>query len=170
MACLFSCILKLIRCDPNLLLASLCTRSILTREGPIIKALDCNAAVTSRDALSKTVYARLFDWFAFTCFIPSFSGCLINALHFCLKFSFNASVRLVDKINRSVGQDPNSRFKIGVLDIYGFECFKSNRLVLFCLSSQLFFFPFPALSIASFIDAPCKLYLGWCISVDLVYF
>lgn len=66
---LFCYILKLFRCDPNLLLASLCTRSILTREGPIIKALDCNAAVTSRDALAKTVYARLFDWFAFTCFI-----------------------------------------------------------------------------------------------------
>ncbi|WZY68274.1 hypothetical protein YC2023_000514 [Brassica napus] len=93
----------LFKCDPNLLLASLCTRSILTREGPIIKALDCNAAVTSRDALSKTVYARLFDW-------------------------------LVDKINRSVGQDPNSRFKIGVLDIYGFECFKSNSFEQFCIN------------------------------------
>ncbi|WZZ23990.1 hypothetical protein YC2023_007391 [Brassica napus] len=93
----------LFKCDPNLLLASLCTRSILTREGPIIKALDCNAAVTSRDALAKTVYARLFDW-------------------------------LVDKINRSVGQDPNSRFKIGVLDIYGFECFKSNSFEQFCIN------------------------------------
>ncbi|KAF8098341.1 hypothetical protein N665_0268s0010 [Sinapis alba] len=93
----------LFRCDANLLLASLCTRSILTREGTIIKALDCNAAVTSRDALAKTVYARLFDW-------------------------------LVDKINRSVGQDPNSRFQIGVLDIYGFECFKSNSFEQFCIN------------------------------------
>ncbi|CAH2077072.1 unnamed protein product, partial [Thlaspi arvense] len=93
----------LFKCDANLLLASLCTRSILTREGTIIKALDCNAAVTSRDALAKTVYARLFDW-------------------------------LVDKINRSVGQDPNSRFQIGVLDIYGFECFKSNSFEQFCIN------------------------------------
>ena len=49
----------------NLLLATLCTRSIQTREGNIVKALDCNAAVAGRDALAKTVYARLFDWYAY---------------------------------------------------------------------------------------------------------
>lgn len=47
----------------QLLLATLCTRTIQTREGNIVKALDCNAAVSSRDALAKTVYARLFDWY-----------------------------------------------------------------------------------------------------------
>jgi hypothetical protein len=41
--------------------------------------------------------------------------------------NFVISFRLVDKINRSVGQDLNSRVQIGVLDIYGFECFKNNR-------------------------------------------
>jgi myosin-5 len=35
--------------------------------------------------------------------------------------------RLVDKINNSIGQDANSKSLIGVLDIYGFESFKSNR-------------------------------------------
>ncbi|KAG4121791.1 hypothetical protein ERO13_D11G230120v2 [Gossypium hirsutum] len=85
------------RCDVNLLLATLCTHTIQTREGSIVKALDCNAIVASRDVLAKTVYARFFDW-------------------------------LVDKINISVGQDPNSHVQIGVLDIYVFECFKHNRL------------------------------------------
>ncbi|KAI8006798.1 Myosin-15 [Camellia lanceoleosa] len=51
-----------IKCDVNLLLSTLCTHSIQTREGIIVKALDCNAAVTSQDALAKTIYARLFDW------------------------------------------------------------------------------------------------------------
>nr|GMD61089.1 myosin-6 isoform X2 [Ipomoea batatas] len=34
---------------------------------------------------------------------------------------------LVDRINNSIGQDPNSKSLIGVLDIYGFESFKTNR-------------------------------------------
>lgn len=41
--------------------------------------------------------------------------------------------RLVNKINSSIGQDPNSKFLIGVLDIYGFESFKTNR----CLAGML---------------------------------
>ncbi|KAJ6847947.1 myosin-6-like [Iris pallida] len=40
---------------------------------------------------------------------------------------------LVNKINCSIGQDPNSKFLIGVLDIYGFESFKTNR----CLTGML---------------------------------
>jgi myosin-5 len=34
---------------------------------------------------------------------------------------------LVEKINTSIGQDPDSKYLIGVLDIYGFESFKTNR-------------------------------------------
>ena len=34
---------------------------------------------------------------------------------------------LVAKINNSIGQDPDSKHIIGVLDIYGFESFKTNR-------------------------------------------
>jgi myosin-5 len=37
--------------------------------------------------------------------------------------------RLVNKINNSIGQDPNSKCLIGVLDIYGFESFKTNRCI-----------------------------------------
>ncbi|KAL0311809.1 UNVERIFIED_CONTAM: protein OPAQUE1 [Sesamum radiatum] len=58
---------NLFRCDVNLLLATLTTRSIQTYEGIIVKALDCNAAVAGRDALAKTVYARLFDCFEQFC-------------------------------------------------------------------------------------------------------
>ncbi|MBA0813075.1 hypothetical protein Gohar_026957, partial [Gossypium harknessii] len=34
---------------------------------------------------------------------------------------------LVEKINVAIGQDKESKFLIGVLDIYGFESFKTNR-------------------------------------------
>ncbi|GMI77887.1 MYOSIN XI K, MYOSIN XI-17 [Hibiscus trionum] len=41
---------------------------------------------------------------------------------------------LVDKINVSIGQDPNSKSIIGVLDIYGFESFKCNSFEQFCIN------------------------------------
>ncbi|KAK6265916.1 hypothetical protein QUC31_016753 [Theobroma cacao] len=41
---------------------------------------------------------------------------------------------LVDKINVSIGQDPESKFLIGVLDIYGFESFKTNSFEQFCIN------------------------------------
>ncbi|GMQ06033.1 hypothetical protein CsSME_00050781 [Camellia sinensis var. sinensis] len=41
---------------------------------------------------------------------------------------------LVEKINISIGQDPNSKSIIGVLDIYGFESFKHNSFEQFCIN------------------------------------
>ncbi|KAJ3672107.1 hypothetical protein LUZ60_006828 [Juncus effusus] len=41
---------------------------------------------------------------------------------------------LVNKINSSIGQDPNSKVLIGVLDIYGFESFKINSFEQFCIN------------------------------------
>ncbi|XP_020979814.1 myosin-11-like isoform X2 [Arachis ipaensis] len=42
--------------------------------------------------------------------------------------------RLVQKINVSIGQDPESKCLIGVLDIYGFESFKNNSFEQFCIN------------------------------------
>nr|GMD62942.1 myosin-6-like isoform X1 [Ipomoea batatas]GMD65649.1 myosin-6-like isoform X1 [Ipomoea batatas]GMD67828.1 myosin-6-like isoform X1 [Ipomoea batatas]GMD72122.1 myosin-6-like isoform X1 [Ipomoea batatas] len=97
----------LFRCDGKLLEDALCKRIIVTRDEKITKCLDPQAAATSRDALAKTVYSKLFDW-------------------------------LVEKINNSIGQDPDSQLLIGVLDIYGFESFKTNR----CLTGMLLFSSF----------------------------
>lgn len=36
----------------------------------------------------------------------------------------------MDKINNSIGQDPDAISIIGVLDIYGFESFKVNRFAI----------------------------------------
>ncbi|XP_031116312.1 myosin-17-like [Ipomoea triloba] len=41
---------------------------------------------------------------------------------------------IVQKINISIGQDPNSKSIIGVLDIYGFESFKQNSFEQFCIN------------------------------------
>ena len=42
---------------------------------------------------------------------------------------FKTIFRLVENINKSIGQDVDSKVQIGVLDIYGFESFKNNRLI-----------------------------------------
>ncbi|GAV57235.1 Myosin_head domain-containing protein/IQ domain-containing protein/DIL domain-containing protein [Cephalotus follicularis] len=41
---------------------------------------------------------------------------------------------LVNKINNSISQDPDSKYLIGVLDIYGFESFKTNSFEQFCIN------------------------------------
>ncbi|KAL3732747.1 hypothetical protein ACJRO7_029401 [Eucalyptus globulus] len=41
---------------------------------------------------------------------------------------------IVDKINVSIGQDPNAASLIGVLDIYGFESFKINSFEQLCIN------------------------------------
>jgi myosin V len=51
--------------NASLLLSTLCFRRIKTPEGDIIKAVDNSSAITGRDALAKTVYARLFDWYEY---------------------------------------------------------------------------------------------------------
>ncbi|CAI7810487.1 unnamed protein product [Closterium sp. NIES-53] len=41
---------------------------------------------------------------------------------------------LVDKVNKSIGQDPDCASIIGVLDIYGFETFQFNSFEQFCIN------------------------------------
>uniref|UniRef100_A0A0D9ZG61 Myosin motor domain-containing protein n=1 Tax=Oryza glumipatula TaxID=40148 RepID=A0A0D9ZG61_9ORYZ len=94
---------ELFMCDEKGLEESLCKRVMATRGESITKNLDPRAAALSRDALSRIVYSRLFDW-------------------------------LVNKINSSIGQDPDSKILIGVLDIYGFESFKTNSFEQFCIN------------------------------------
>ena len=41
---------------------------------------------------------------------------------------------LVAKINTAIGQDDTAPTLVGVLDIYGFECFKENDFEQFCIN------------------------------------
>ncbi|CAI5995861.1 unnamed protein product [Closterium sp. NIES-65] len=41
---------------------------------------------------------------------------------------------LVDKVNKSIGQDPDCASIVGVLDIYGFETFQFNSFEQFCIN------------------------------------
>lgn len=124
----------LLRCDEKALEDSLCKRVIVTRDETITKNLDPESAVHSRDSLAKIVYTRLFDWQVYCDYILVWFIDLLQMIcyHWFLKtFLYQ---RLVNKINSTIGQDPESKCLIGVLDIYGFESFKTNR----CLTGMLF--------------------------------
>ncbi|GFY98483.1 myosin family protein with Dil [Actinidia rufa] len=95
------------RCDAKSLEDALIQRVMVTPEEIITRILDPVAALGSRDAFAKTIDSCLFDW-------------------------------IVENINISIGQhqDPTSKSIIGVLDIYGFEIFKQNRIK--CLTAISF--------------------------------
>ncbi|CAN6868868.1 unnamed protein product [Brassica oleracea] len=96
---------ELFMCDEQALEDSLCKRVMVTPEETLSRCLDPESAALSRDALAKFLYSRLFDWYV-----------------------------IVNKINNSIGQDPDSKNMIGVLDIYGFESFKTNSFEQFCIN------------------------------------
>ncbi|CAN1218260.1 XI-K [Linum perenne] len=107
---------ELLRCDPKSLEDALIQRVMVTPEEIITRTLDPENALGSRDALAKTLYSRLFDWYIFLAFLSQLF------------------VRIVEKLNVSIGQDPDSKSIIGVLDIYGFESFKCNSFEQFCIN------------------------------------
>ncbi|MED6220130.1 hypothetical protein PIB30_041902 [Stylosanthes scabra] len=107
---------ELLMCDPSALEDALCRRVMITPEEVIKRSLDPLGATVSRDGLAKTLYSRLFDWY--------YVNVKCKTVH----------SKLVQKINVSIGQDPDSKCLIGVLDIYGFESFKNNSFEQFCIN------------------------------------
>lgn len=88
------------------LLTALTTRTVKTRTEEYVVRLVPDDAASARDAVAKALYGRLFDW-------------------------------LVDNINRGVrtaGDAADVVASIGVLDIFGFECFAVNSFEQLCIN------------------------------------
>ena len=98
---------ELLQVTPGALATALTTRAIETRGERIVKTLDPAEASESRDALAKSLYSRLFDW-------------------------------LVAAVNRKIGAlgggASRTARSIGILDIYGFECFDTNSFEQLCIN------------------------------------
>jgi myosin V len=94
----------LIGIDTSDLSRTLTVRLIQAREEVYMKKLTPVQASDARDAFAKAIYGRIFQW-------------------------------IVDTINKSIEIDRSLvRADIGVLDIFGFECFQSNSFEQLCIN------------------------------------
>nr|WEL12765.1 myosin class I A [Halisarca dujardinii] len=84
---------------------ALTKRTLATRGEVVVANLNASVAAYTRDALSKAMYQRLFDW---------------------VVSKVNSSVEMEDTGVEYI--------VIGVLDIYGFEIFKLNSFEQFCIN------------------------------------
>lgn len=83
---------------------ALCNRTVITRNDSVTVPLDPVEAVENRDALAKTIYAKMFDWMV---------------------------QRINDAISTD---ESLIHGQIGVLDIFGFEDFVQNGFEQFCIN------------------------------------
>lgn len=95
---------SLIGCNPQSISKALCFRSIKTNEEIVVVPNTKVQASDARDALSKALYGRLFDWIV---------------------------ARINESFITSASQQKNF---IGILDIFGFEFFESNSFEQLCIN------------------------------------
>ncbi|XP_068745854.1 unconventional myosin-Ib-like isoform X7 [Montipora capricornis] len=95
---------EMLQCGPQLLQEALTRRTVEAGFEKVVTPLSSARAYYARDALSKATYRRMFSW-------------LIQRI--------NDSIRVKKKGKRKV---------IGVLDIYGFEIFKTNSFEQFIIN------------------------------------
>ena len=98
-------VVELLRCERAALCKALTGRQIQAGRETIWQQLRLSQACDARDALSKALYSALFDW-------------------------------LVQRINASLGDAKRMQkaLSINILDIYGFEHFKTNSFEQLCIN------------------------------------
>jgi myosin heavy subunit len=95
---------NIMQVSPESLENAICYRTLLVRNESQIIRLNPEQAADTRDSLSKAIYGNLFDW-------------------------------IIKRINQFLFSSvEDSRFSIGVLDIFGFEVFEKNSFEQFCIN------------------------------------
>ncbi|XP_050989221.1 unconventional myosin-IXb isoform X2 [Labeo rohita] len=103
-----SAISDLLKVKVELLVEALTTRKAMTANDRLILPYSLNEAITARDSMAKSLYSALFDWI-----VLRINHALLN------KRDLEESVPCLS---------------IGVLDIFGFEDFKTNSFEQFCIN------------------------------------
>ncbi|XP_042574568.1 unconventional myosin-IXb isoform X4 [Cyprinus carpio] len=106
--CVLSAISDLLKVKVELLVGALTTRKAMTANDTLILPYSLNEAITARDSMAKSLYSALFDWI-----VLRINHALLN------KRDLEESVPCLS---------------IGVLDIFGFEDFKTNSFEQFCIN------------------------------------
>ncbi|XP_051791055.1 unconventional myosin-IXb isoform X2 [Erpetoichthys calabaricus] len=99
---------ELLRVKQELLVEALTKRKTVTVNEKLILHYSLNEAVTARDSMAKSLYSALFDW-------------IVLRINHAL-------------LNKRDMEESISCLSIGVLDIFGFEDFKTNSFEQFCIN------------------------------------
>lgn len=96
---------KLLGVEATDLLEALSSNAVVTRGETINRSNTVTEATAARDAMSKGLYGRLFDW-------------MVNQINVLLSFN----------------RPNNDNLAIGLLDIFGFENFQQNSFEQLCIN------------------------------------
>lgn len=103
-----SALSDLLKVKVELLVEALTTRKAMTANDMLILPYSLNEAITARDSMAKSLYSALFDW-------------IVLRINHAL-------------LNKRDLEDSVPCLSIGVLDIFGFEDFKTNSFEQFCIN------------------------------------
>ncbi|XP_073784076.1 unconventional myosin-IXb isoform X4 [Danio rerio] len=103
-----SALSDLLKVKVELLVEALTTRKAMTANDKLILPYSLNEAITARDSMAKSLYSALFDW-------------IVLRINHAL-------------LNKRDLEDSVPCLSIGVLDIFGFEDFKTNSFEQFCIN------------------------------------
>ncbi|XP_067308478.1 unconventional myosin-IXb isoform X4 [Pseudorasbora parva] len=103
-----SAVSDLLKVKVELLVEALTTRKAMTANDTLILPYSLSEAITARDSMAKSLYSALFDW---------------------IVLRINHSL-----LNKRDLEESVPCLSIGVLDIFGFEDFKTNSFEQFCIN------------------------------------
>lgn len=97
-------IAQLLKLEPSAISQAICNRNITAGNEVMVKPETADKATQARDALSKAMYSRLFDY-------------IVKCVNTALRLKQEAKT-----------------IQVSVLDIFGFEVFKQNHFEQFCIN------------------------------------